>query len=314
MTLPTTKLGRTGLRVSRLGYGAMELRGPQAWGRPISDDEARTVLNTVLDSGTNLIDTSPDYGDAEEHIGRWISHRREEFVLSSKCGCPLAADGDPRTAPPHVYTRANVRACVEQSLRRMRTDHLDILMVHMSPSVAVLKAEDTIAEMRALQDEGMIRFTGMSGNLPNLPDHIALGAFDVFLLPYSPLDRSHERLLGAAAAAGAGTIARGSIARPLTAPPEALPEPIRRPLADRHARLAAAGLDDLADGAPTMELLLRFVLSHQDLHAVIVGSTQAAHVRANAAAAEKGPLPPDVYDALRDRLNPKHEATPTNTS
>ncbi|GAA3509016.1 aryl-alcohol dehydrogenase-like predicted oxidoreductase [Streptosporangium album] len=105
MTLPTAKLGRTGLQASRLGYGAMEMRGPQAWGKPVSDDQARTALNTVLDSGVNLIDTSPDYGDAEEHIGRWISHRRDEFVLSSKCGCPLAADGDPRcSSPPSVKT------------------------------------------------------------------------------------------------------------------------------------------------------------------------------------------------------------------
>ncbi|MFI7705280.1 hypothetical protein [Nonomuraea sp. NPDC049480] len=110
----------------------------------------------------------------------------------------------------------------------------------MSPSVAVMQAEDTVAEMLALQDEGAIRFTGMSGNLPHLPEHIAIGAFDVFLLPYSALDRSHEELISAAAAAGAGTIARGSVARPLMAPPEAMPEPMRRPLADSHARLAAA--------------------------------------------------------------------------
>ncbi|MER5327091.1 hypothetical protein [Streptosporangium roseum] len=64
MTLPTAKLGRTGLQASRLGHGAMEMRGPRAWGMPVSDDQARTVLNTVLDSGMNLIDTSPDYGDA----------------------------------------------------------------------------------------------------------------------------------------------------------------------------------------------------------------------------------------------------------
>ncbi|MEV0616510.1 aldo/keto reductase [Nonomuraea sp. NPDC050404] len=302
MTLPTANLGRTGLEASRLGYGAMELRGPQAWGKPVTDEQARTVLNSVLDSGVNVIDTSPDYGDAEKHIGRWISHRREEFILSSKCGCPLAAGGDPRTVPPHVYTRANVRACVEQSLRRMRTDYLDILMVHMSPSVAVMQAEDTIAEMLALQDEGKIRFMGMSGELPHLPEHIALGAFDVFLLPYSALDRSHEKLISAAVAAGAGTIARGSVARPLTAPPEVLPEPVRRPLADRHARLTAAGLNDLLDGASTMELLLRFILSHPDLHSVIVGSTQVAHVQANVTAAKKGPLPADVYNALLDRL------------
>ena len=303
MTLPTATLGKTRLQVSRLGYGTMELRGPQAmWGKAVTDDEARTVLNTVLDSGVNLIDTSPDYGGAEEHIGRWISHRRDEFVLASKCGCPLATAGDPRMSPPHDYSRANVRAGVEQSLRRMRTDHLDLLMVHLSPSVAVLRAEDTIAEMQALRDEGAIRFIGMSGDLPHLPEHLAMGVFDAFLLPYSALDRSHEELIGAAAAAGTGTIARGSVARPLVAPPDGLPELVRRPLAERHARVAAAIPDDLADGASRMELLLRFILSRPDLHSVIVGSTRAEHVRANAAAAQKGPLSTDVYEALRDRL------------
>ncbi|NUR90495.1 MAG: aldo/keto reductase, partial [Nonomuraea sp.] len=231
------KLGRTGLQVSPLGYGTMELRGPAAWGRPVTGEEARTVLNTVLDSGIDLIDTSPDYGEAEEHVGRWISHRREEFVLASKCGCP-------QDAGPHDFGRANVRAGVERSLRRMRTDHLDVLMVHLSPSVTELRAEDTVAEMLALRDEGLIRFTGMSGNLPNLPEQIALGVFDVFLLPYSALDRSHEELIGAAAATGAGTIARGAVARPLTPPPDVVPEPVRRTLADLHDRLAAARLED----------------------------------------------------------------------
>ncbi|MEU4224150.1 aldo/keto reductase [Nonomuraea sp. NPDC026600] len=168
-------------------------------------------------------------------------------------------------------------------------------------------APDTVRrEMQIIHDElncDAIRFTGMSGDLPNLPEHIATGAFDVFLLPYSALDRSHEELITAAATAGAGTIARGSVARPLVAPSEAMPEPMRRPLADRHARLAAAGLDDLAEGASTMELLLRFILGHRDLHSVIVGSTDAAHVQSNVAAAQKGPLPADVYDALRDRLS-----------
>ncbi|MFI6177537.1 aldo/keto reductase [Nonomuraea sp. NPDC051191] len=300
MTLPTAILGRTGLRVSRLGYGAMELRGPGAWGPQVTDDAARTVLNEALDSGVDLIDTSPDYGDAEEQIGRWIAHRRDEFVLASKCGCP-----PPGGDPAHVYTRANVRAGVERSLRRMRTDRLDILMVHLSPSVAVMEAEDTVAEMRALQDEGKIRFTGMSGELPHLPDHIATGAFDVFLLPYSALDRSHERLVGAAAATGAGTVARGSVARSLAPPPEAVPEPVRRPLAERHARLAAARLDELADGAPVTEILLRFILGHPDLHSVIVGSARPEHLRANITAARKGPLPPDVHAAVLDRLGPE---------
>ena len=73
--LPTRTLGRTGLEVTRLGFGAMELRDtPRS--RPVSGEQAERVLNSVLDAGINFIDTSPDYGASEDRIGRYISHRR----------------------------------------------------------------------------------------------------------------------------------------------------------------------------------------------------------------------------------------------
>ena len=84
----TRTLGRTGLEVTQLGYGAMELRGPKVWaGRPVSDAQSDAVLNAVLDAGINVIDTSPDYGLSEERIGKFISSRRGEYVLATKCGC-----------------------------------------------------------------------------------------------------------------------------------------------------------------------------------------------------------------------------------
>ncbi len=79
--LPTTTLGRIGLEVTKLGYGAMELRGPDATGSQgpgVSDEDAERVLNAVLDAGINFVDTSPDYGRSEELIGRFISKRRSE--------------------------------------------------------------------------------------------------------------------------------------------------------------------------------------------------------------------------------------------
>jgi aryl-alcohol dehydrogenase-like predicted oxidoreductase len=82
--LPKRELGRTGLKVTMLGYGAMELRGaPRA--RDISEFQAETILNAVLDSGINYIDTSIDYGLSEERIGRYIGHRRDEYYLASTC-------------------------------------------------------------------------------------------------------------------------------------------------------------------------------------------------------------------------------------
>src|SRR5882757_6990461 len=80
------ELGRTGLSVTALGFGAMDLGGPPA-ANEISDDEAGQVLNAVLDSGINFIDTAVCYGTSEARIGRAIAHRRREFVLATKCGC-----------------------------------------------------------------------------------------------------------------------------------------------------------------------------------------------------------------------------------
>src|SRR6516162_9965578 len=118
MTLPTSTLGRTGATVSKLGFGAMELRS-----RRLDPDDVDRLLNAVLDAGINLIDTSPDYGASEEHIGRAISHRRDEYFLASKCGCLVGPDAPSRPGfNAHVFTRENVRAGVEQSLRRMGTD------------------------------------------------------------------------------------------------------------------------------------------------------------------------------------------------
>ena len=128
--LPTTTLGRTGLEVTNLGYGAMELRRAAAQGTDVGD-----LLNRVLDSGINFIDTSPDYGPSEELIGEHLSSRRDEFYLASKCGCVVDGSSPPaRGIPAHEFTPETIRAGVEQSLRRMNTDHLDLVQFHASPS------------------------------------------------------------------------------------------------------------------------------------------------------------------------------------
>jgi aryl-alcohol dehydrogenase-like predicted oxidoreductase len=181
MTLEMRPLGRTGVNVSVLGYGAMELRGrprrPTRIGPPqppIDPAEAGQLLNTALDAGINLIDTSIDYRRSERFIGRFIAHRRDEYFLASKCGC-AAGWRRLRLRPPHDYGPANIRAGVEQSLRRLRTDRLDLVQVHYSPSRARMEADDTIETLSELRTQGKVRFIGMSGTLPHLPEHIAMG-------------------------------------------------------------------------------------------------------------------------------------------
>lgn len=304
--LPTNPLGRTGLEVTKLGYGALEF----AVVPPPEPSEVEALLNEVLDCGINFIDTAPDYGRSEELIGQFLAGRREEFFLASKCGCRLAAiDG----LDEHVFTPENVRACVEQSLQRMRTDYLDLLQVHVSPSRETLEKNATVETMEALRDEGKVRFLGMSGKLPHLPDHVAMGVFDAFQIPYSGVEREHEAAISNAAASGAGIIVRGGVAKGFPTTEQMLaripdgrvaahPEHYAAMLARFEAqskRFARTGLDRLLDDGSPMEFMLRFAISHPDMHTAIVGTKNSVHLRANVEAARKGPLPADVYEEAK---------------
>jgi aryl-alcohol dehydrogenase-like predicted oxidoreductase len=304
MAIMTRPLGGTGADVTILSYGAMELRGAPR-GPEIADADAGRLLNAVLDAGINLIDTSPDYGRSEELMGAYIAHRRDEFFLASKCGCPMEVPADAPPPYPHDYRPANVRANVEQSLRRLGTDRLDLVQVHMSPSQATLEENQTVETLKDLQAAGKIRFIGMSGILPNLPDHLAMGVFDVFQIPYSAVQRDHEDLIAQAKDAGAGTFIRGGAARgaasedknwsvsPLTQDPG---------VGQRNWETSGvAGLLSEA-GMTSMEFVLRFTLSHPGLSTTIVGTSSADHLAGNIAVAEKGPLPDDLYEEAKKRL------------
>ena len=305
MTIETRPLGRTGADVTILGYGAMELRG-QPHGPAIDDGDAGRLLNEVLDGGINLIDTSIDYGRSEELIGQYLGHRRDEYFLASKCGCLLGPPPPGARPPfPHDYSAANVRAGIDQSLRRLRTDRLDLVQVHMSPSRAQMEAEDTVGVLMAARDQGKVRFLGMSGILPNLPDHIAMGVFDVFQIPYSAVQREHEDLITAAAAAGAGTLIRGGAARGGPADDKNWSQgPLGLAEGEGQRRWASSGVEDLLGDMARLEFVLRFTLSHPGLSSTIVGTSKTAHLRANLAVAAKGPLPADVYEKAKQCLTP----------
>jgi aryl-alcohol dehydrogenase-like predicted oxidoreductase len=296
MSIPTTILGRTGEEVSKLGFGAMELNSDR-----LDPTLVDTLLNTVLDAGINLIDTSPDYGASEEHIGRAISHRRDEYFLASKCGCPVGetAGGSGTAGREHIFNRPNIRAAVEQSLRRMRTDRLDLVQFHVSPSPEILAENDSVAELLALRDEGKLRFVGISGTLPNLPGQIAMGVFDAYQIPYSAVEREHEQAITAAAQAGGGTIIRGGVARGMAEPPPNYPEQYRQTLLARRERFEEVDLGDLLGDMPAMEFMLRFTISHPDMHTTIVGTKSPEHLAANVKAASNGPLPAEVYQAAK---------------
>ena len=302
--LPRRTLGRTGLQVTTLGFGALELRGMVAGvGRPLTPGQPERILQAVLDAGINYIDVAVDYGEAEAHIGRCISHRRREFFLASKCGCPLdvsrfAPHERTRFGVPlprlHNYRRQTIVDACHQSLRRMQTDYLDVLQCHFSPARAVLEQEGAIETLQNLKQAGKIRFIGCSSILPHLLDHIGMGVFDVLQIPYSALQPEHEAAIAQAARAGAGVVIRGGVAR---GEPGAGQGSI-----DVWQRWERANMGELLEGMSATEFMLRFTLSNPDVHTTIVGTLNPAHLQENAAAIRKGPLPVAVYSEARRRL------------
>jgi aryl-alcohol dehydrogenase-like predicted oxidoreductase len=289
-------LGRTGLEVTVLGFGAMELRGPPT-GPELADADADALLNTVLDEGITFIDTSIDYGRSEELIGRCIARRRTEYVLASKCGCVPGAP----IGTEHVHTAENVRHGVEHSLRTMRTDHLDLVQFHRALTRAEFDADGALAEALTLRDEGKVRFVGVSAVLPTIEEEIDMGVFDAFQIPYSALQREHEDVITQASESGAGVVVRGGVAR--GAPDDWSGRPYYMvPSETLRSRWEAAALDDLLDGMSRTAFMLRFTLSHPDLDTTIVGTRSIEHLRENLAAAASGPLPADVLAEAKTRL------------
>ena len=279
MELPKETLGRTGLEVTQLGFGAMEL---------VRTGDPGSMINAVLDSGINFIDTAVCYDLSEERIGAYISHRRDEFYLATKCGCNIGPDGE-RLDPIHVWTADRLRRNIDQSLERMKTDHVDVLQMH-NPSVEEVEQGGLVQVLQEIREAGKTRFIGVSSMAPDLLAFARMGVFDTFQIPYSALERRHERMIQEAADLGAGIIIRGGIARGHTGGP------------NTRAKWDRAGLNVLLGDMNRYEFVLRFTLSHPSCHTTIVGTADLDHLQANVAAAKAGALPTDVYEQAKERL------------
>lgn len=299
MPLPRRILGRTGLEVTQLGYGSMGLRGPNTWGvRTVNDTDAESFLHSVLDAGINFIDTAPDYGVSEERIGRFLSSRRSEFILATKCGCDYVQHADSLEVR-HTWTADVIHRNIETSLQRLQTDKIDVLQFH-GGEAKTLHAAGLIDLLRDYREQGIVRWIGVSSSLPNLPAMIELDVFDTFQIPYSALAPEHHDWISRAANTGAGIIIRGGVAQ---GGPEA---EIQRPaLNDVWQR---ASLDDLLPAGMTKaQMILRYTLSHPHYHTTIVGTCNPAHLAENVAAATAGPLLAELYDHMTRRTRVKTE-------
>jgi len=163
--------GSTGLSVSTLGFGAAPVGFLQTEQERVGD-----ILNSLLDAGVNLIDTAAGYAGAEEMLGNTISHRRDEFLLVSKCG--QAFDD----LPGEAWSAEVIAATVDRALQRLKTDHLDVMLLH-SCDQSVLEKGEALGALVAAREAGKIRFAGYSGD--NAKAIYAAGLRDVAVIETS---------------------------------------------------------------------------------------------------------------------------------
>jgi aryl-alcohol dehydrogenase-like predicted oxidoreductase len=202
-------LGRSGIRVSPYGLGALMFA--TSVGNADPDDSAR-VIHRALDAGINLIDTSDAYGDSEDVVGRALEGRRDSVVLATKFGRPVGTD------PNHQGTsRRWIMTAVENSLRRLRTDYIDLYQIHqLDPHTDI---EETLSALTDLIRAGKVRAIG-SSNTPAVgivearwrAERAGVAHFHTEQLPYSILNRGVENdVLPVAESYGLGTLVWGPL-------------------------------------------------------------------------------------------------------
>jgi 1-deoxyxylulose-5-phosphate synthase len=306
------RLGRTGLRVSALALGTVELgldygiAVPGEFGRP-AEDEAIRLVHSAIDGGMNLIDTARAYGESEAVLGRALRGRRGEVVLATK----VRTQRDDGSTPDGDELRRLMQAALDTSLRLLQTDYIDIWQVH-NVDAALLERREVLAEVfDAARRDGKARSVGGSTYGVEMPlAAITSGLFDMLQVTYSVLDqRLADRVLPAAAERDIGIVVRSILLKgALTARGDHLPDRLAQ-LRERSLQfrglVAEAGLD-----ISPVQAAIAFGLAQPQIQSVLVGLRSQSELR-EALGAVAIQLPADLLVRLGelrldddDLLNP----------
>jgi aryl-alcohol dehydrogenase-like predicted oxidoreductase len=295
-------LGRTGLEVSVLGMGGLFVSRVGGEGR----DEAIRAVRRALELGVNYVDTAPTYADSEEVLGLALEGVAQPYILSTKLG------GRPQPFDPK--SKDHLRQSVEESLRLLKRDTIDILMIHEPDRPGQYDwwtdydnfhgpVSEFLAELKA---EGIIRFVGLGGTTAyELPHLMATGQYDVVLTAfnYSLLWREATiAVLPEAQKQNMGVIIgsplqQGALARRYDEEVNCGARWLSPPRREQYRRLYAY-LDEL--DMSIAEVGMRFVLSNPAVSTILSGSRSVTEVEQNVAAVEKGPLPSDALARLKE--------------
>jgi L-galactose dehydrogenase len=299
------QLGRTGLKVSVAGLGA---GGPSRLGlRQGADRESPVnVVRNALELGVTFLDTAPTYG-TEEIVGQAIAGRRDEVVLSTKVRT-RGRDGGP------LNDGAGVRSSVEESLRRLGTDVIDVLHVHaVLPEDYRHVADELVPVLEDLRSAGLVRFLAISEEFGADPGHEMLGHaldddyWDVMMVGFHLLNPSaRARVFPRTTEKGIGTLIMYAVRRTLSQP-ERLRAVLDELVADGSiAPGTLEGEDPLgfllgAGGAGSVvEAAYRFARHEPGADVILTGTGSLEHLEENVASINAPPLPAETYSRVTE--------------
>jgi aryl-alcohol dehydrogenase-like predicted oxidoreductase len=291
----TRRLGKTGYAVSVLGFGGSEI-GYQ----DVAASKVKELLNSALDGGLNVIDTAACYETSEELIGAAVGGRRSEYFLFTKCG---HASG----LPLKDWTPALVEQSLARSLKRLRTDYVDLLQFHTCTSVE-MRHDGLIEALVRAKEKGLARAIGYSGDGADALNAIETGIFDTLQTSLSIADQEAiELTIPAAVARDMGVIAKRPIANAAWMFSRWRVGDYEKPYWRRLKKLDY----DFLHGEPetAVETALRFTLSVKGVGTAIVGTSKPSRWAENAALATKGELERSPFEAIRARWHAAADAS-----
>ena len=275
--------GNTELKVSAIGFGAGEI-GDYA----VSEKESETILNTVLDLGINLIDTARGYYASEERIGKYISHRRNEFILSTKVGYGIEGYAD--------WSYNIILAGVDNALRLIKTDYIDIVHLH-SCDLNTLKRGEVIEALHKTIEQGKVRVAAYSGENEELKFAVDSNSFGSIQSSINICDQIDlEGSIKQAKEKEMGVIAKRPIAN---APWRFTERPYRNYCEEYWHRWKTMNLPEQENWLDTF---LRFSVFANGVDTAIVGTTNIDHLKSNLKIIENGPLDKELYNLIREQF------------
>lgn len=286
LSIPKRLLGASKIQVSALGFGAGHIGGTN-----MTEQEAGTILNRAVDLGVTLIDTARGYGMSEERIGRHLSYRRKDFVLVSKCGYSVPGYED--------WTPMSIHAGVDMALRMMRTEYIDVMLLHSCPR-ATLDSPGLIDALEENMKSGKILAIGYSGENDDLEYALSLKRFQVIETSVNLFDqRGIKNILPTTQKQGIGVIAK----RPLgNAPWRFAERPVGNYCEPYWERMNAMKAHAIVQesGLAWDNLALRFSTFTEGVHTAIVGTANTGNVQKNIEIVNEGPLPSAVVTRFHE--------------